>query len=336
MGMSMMSRGPALLLVAACLLAPPFATAHAQAPPVTVTVPKAINLGSTSFFDGYGRQDQGWSLLQYGRFEDLTRITDSNGNNNPLFKGTHINVLVSQTQIAYTFPFDPFGLGGHVGFNALQALTDFTATDFASNSPVKLTNNRAGIGDLNWGPFYQSKVYLQNGLPVFVWRAQFGVYSPTGSLNTAKNINQGNGYWAIDPYIAFTYQPIPQVEISSRINYQYNFETSTIQSPPPIPHLVYRNGQAGSMIYGNLAASYALFPNKFFLGVNSYFVEQLTNDITNGTSIANSREVEFSIGPGLRYVFDEANNLNLNLYFNVVSQNATTGTQFNFQYIHRF
>ncbi len=39
----------------------------AQALPVTVSAPKGINLGSTSFFDGMGRTTEGWTVLQYGR-----------------------------------------------------------------------------------------------------------------------------------------------------------------------------------------------------------------------------------------------------------------------------
>lgn len=309
---------------------------NAQSLPAVVVVPKAINLGSTSFFDGIGRQEPGFTLLEYDRMEDLNRITTYNGSNNPLFTGPKVHAYVLQIQPAYIFPWDPLGLGGHLGFNALQAFTGFSS-GFNSTSPVKLTNNGFGLGDLTWGPIYQSKIYKDDtDRPVFAWRVQLGVYSPTGSVNTSRNINQGNGFWAFNPYFSFTYLPAPNIEISSRINYQYNFATSVIQAPPPIPGVTYYNGQAGSMIYGNLAASYAIVPDKLYFGVNSFGVAQLTNDRTNGIQVANSREYEFSIGPGGRVVFTPFDAVNFNVYFPVVADNSTSGTVFNFQYVHRF
>jgi hypothetical protein len=311
------------------------ATPHAQAQsvPNTVSPPKGINLGSTSFFDGFGRTTEGWTWLQYGRYEDLTRITDSQGNNNPLFKGTDIQAFVSQTQISYTSNWHPFG-GDGVGVSALLPFADFTS-HFDADSPVKLSNNGFGVGDLNIGPFYQSKYILDDGRPMFAWRTQLSVIAPTGSVNVNRSINQGSGAWAINPFVAITWVPLPQLEFSTRINYQYNFQTSTIQSPPPIPGLVYSNGQAGQIVFGNFDASYAVLPNAF-VGINGYALGQLTPDLTNGQTVSHSRETEVSIGPGGRYVFNEANALNFNVYLPVVSRNATSGAQFNTQFIHRF
>ena len=280
------------------------AVPHAQAAsvPETVSPPKAINLGSTSFFDGFGRTTEGWTWLQYGRYEDLTRITDYQGNNNPLFKGTDIQAFVTQTQISYTSNWHPFG-GDGAGVSALLPFAAFTS-HFDANSPVKLSNNDFGVGDLNIGPFYQSKYILDDGRPMFAWRTQLSVIAPTGSVNVNRNINQGSGAWAINPYVAITWVPLPQLEFSTRINYQYNFQTSTIQSPPPIPGLVYSNGQAGQIVFGNFDASYAVLPNAF-VGINGYALGQLTPDLTNGQTVSHSRETEVSIGPGGRYVFNE-------------------------------
>jgi hypothetical protein len=320
-------------LAGAALLASLARPAPAQPVPNTVSPPKGINLGSTSFFDGFGRTTEGWTWLQYGRYEDLTRITDYQGNSNPLFRGTHIQVFVAQTQISYTSAWHPFG-GDGFGVSALLPFADFTS-HFDQNSPVKLANNGFGVGDLNIGPFYQSRYIMDGDRPVFAWRTQFSVIAPTGSTNDSKSINQGSGFWAFNPYVAMTWVPVPTIEFSTRLNYQYNFQTSQLQAPPPIPHLVYRNGQAGQIVYGNFDASYAVLENAY-LGLNGYALGQLTPDQTNGRTVAHSRETEVSIGPGGRYVFDPSNALNVNLYLPVVSQNATSGTQFNFQFIHRF
>jgi hypothetical protein len=313
----------------AALTAPP---AQAGALPDIVSAPKSINLGSTSFYDGFGRAQQGWTWLQYGRFEDLTRITDAQGATSPLFKGTDIEVFVAQTQIVYTSPWHPFG--GGAGVSALLPIADFHA-GFAEDSPVTLRSDGFDIGDLNFGPFYQSRHYLSGRRPVFAWRFQFSVVAPTGGFNTRRDINQGAGFWAINPYLAFTWVPLRRVEFSGRVNGQYNFAASRIADPPPIPGLIYRSGQAGPMIFGNFAASYAVLPHAE-LGVNGYALNQLSADKTNGIPVPKSRETEISIGPGGRFVFNASNALNLNLYLPVMSRNATSGTQLNAQFVHRF
>jgi hypothetical protein len=325
-------RSAAAWLAAALFTAAALPTPVA-AMPDTVTPPKGINLGSTSFFDGFGRTTEGWTLLQYGRYEDLTHITDYQGNDSKLFKGTSIQVFVSQTQISYTSPWHPFG-GDGVGISALLPFADF-ATHFDQDSPVKLNNNGFGVGDLNIGPFYQSRYVMRDRRPVFAWRAQLSVIAPTGSVNEQRAINQGSGMWSVNPYVAMTWVPLPYLELSTRLNYQYNAQTTVIQSPPPIPGMVYRNGQAGQIVYANFDASYAVTPTAY-VGINGYALGQLTSDMTNGQTVAHSHETEVSIGPGGRYVFNEANALNLNFYLPVVSRNATSGTQVNFQYVHRF
>ena len=322
------------------LLAVAFGVAVLAAPPVQagalpdiVSAPKAINLGSTSFYDGFGRTEEGWTWLQYGRLENLTRITDAQGNTSPLFQGTAIDVFVAQTQIAYASPWHPFG-GDGTGVSALLPVADFHA-GFAEDSPVKLRSNGLDIGDLNFGPFYQSKHFLHGGRPVFAWRFQFSVVAPTGGFNTRRNINQGAGFWAVNPYVAFTWVPVRRVEFSGRINYQYNLPTSRIANPPPVPGLIYRSGQAGQMIFGNFAASYKMLPNAE-LGVNGYALSQLRANRTNGIPVPKSRETEISVGPGARFVFNASNTLNVNLYLPVMSRNATSGTQLNAQFVHRF
>jgi hypothetical protein len=287
------------------------AQTQAAAPPTTVAPPKSINLGSTSFFDAFGRTVEGFTWLQYGRFEDLTHITDYKGNDSTSFKNPRISVFVSQTQISYTSPWHPFG-GDGVGVAALASISDFSS-HFDATSPVKLTNHPFGFGDLNIGPFYQSRFFMDNGRPFLAFRTQFSVIAPTGDVDTTKNINQGTGFWGVNPYLSVTYVPVPKIEFSTRINYQYNFQTSTLENPPPIPHLVYHNGQAGDIMFGNLDASYAITDNAF-LGINGFALAQLSPNRTNGQNVPHSLETLVYLGPGGRYVFNPDNALNVNLY----------------------
>jgi hypothetical protein len=301
--------------------------------PDTVAVPKALNLGSTSYFDGFGNTTGGWTLLQYGRYENIDQITDAQGKTSPYFKGSSIQVFAELTQICYSSPWHPFG-GDAVGFSALLPLISLDA-HFAGDSPVKLPSNGIGIGDLVWGPSYQSRTYMEDGRPIFSWRTQLLFMSPTGAFNKNDNVNQGVDYWGINPYVAFTFLPTSKFEFTSRLNYQYNLQTAHIPNPPPIPGLIYLNGQAGQMAYGNVDVSYAVTP-KLRFGMNGYFLDQLTPDRTNGEIVAHSLESEIYLGPGGRYVFNKANALNVNVYLPIQSRNGSPGPQINFQYMHRF
>jgi hypothetical protein len=323
---------PRGLLLATILSWAPLATATAEMPD-TISPPKGGNYGSTSFFDGFGRTTEGFTLLQYGRYESLNEINDSQGNPSPLFDGTHISVYVSLTQLSYASDWHPFG-GDAVGFSAALPLID-AQSSFAATSPVKLSTNGFGVGDLVWGPIYQSKMYMRDGAAYFGWRAQLIISSPTGGVNEAHGINQGSGYWAVNPYVTFTFLPVPKLEISNRINYQYNLQGSQFSSPPPIPGLKYVNGQAGQIVYDNFDASYAI-ARAYFLGVNGFFVHQLNLDKTNGQAVADSLVKSLYLGPGGRIVFPNKDSLNLNVYLKLISENDTSGVKLSFQYVHRF
>jgi hypothetical protein len=80
--------------------------------------------------------------------------------------------------------------------------------------------------------------------PFFAWRTQFLVQIPSGSFNPARSSNIGSGYGAVVPYLAATLLPLSGLEMSTRVHYHYNLATTRIANPPPIPHLVYRNGKA--------------------------------------------------------------------------------------------
>jgi hypothetical protein len=305
----------------------------AKAAPNTISPPKGLNLGSTSFFDGFGRQSEGWTLIEYDRYEALDTINGPTGAPNPNFKGEKIDVAVALTQMVYTSAWQPFG--GHVSFSAALPVVDYLQSSFAGDSPVKLANNGTGIGDLVWGPIYQSKIYMKSGRPQFVWRAQMIVSSPTGALDRTNSLNQGVGYWAVNPYVTFSYFPAAKVEVSNRLNYQYNLEGSRFSNPPPIPGLVYRNGQAGQLLYDNFAASYAI-SSTVNLGVAGYALDQLTPNRTNGLVVPRSRENDLYVGPGAHLKFGKASSINLNAYFKAISNNDVSGPQFNMQFIHPF
>jgi hypothetical protein len=348
---------PLLAALVALAVAEPIA-AHAQAAlPDVVKPPPSINLGSTSFYDGFGRVKPGVTVLEYLRWSHSTDINDAYGNENPNFLSPRIDSLPLLTQVIVASKWRPFG--GAAGFSVLVPLVD-VRTSFAESSPKRLLVNQFGLGDIIAGPTYQSKYFFHKPVspvpgrrsvkgkppgtptklqtepgPFFAYRAQFLVQIPSGEFHPKVNINPGSGYWAVVPYLAATYIPRRGFELSTRLHYQYNLPTTKLANPPPIPHLIYKNGQAGQLVYGNFTGSYR-FTRRLYLGANSYGVYQLSPDKTNGVNVGKARETQFYLGPGGGYDFSKSDTLNVNLYLKIEAHNATSGPSLQLLYIHRF
>jgi hypothetical protein len=333
-----------LCLLAEVLLTP--SLANAQTLPDVVKPPGGINLGSTSFYDGFGRLKPGVTVLEYFRWTHANQFNDANGNENPRFIAPRLNVFPDIVQIAATTKWRP--LGGATALSIYFPFVQINAS-FAPNSPVKLTSYGFGMGDITAGPIFQARPLLRSmrsanvpGQPLasetrpwFVYRLQLLFQFPVGGFDTHKNLNPGTGYSAVIPYVAATYLPTRRWEMSTRLHYQYNFQTDKIAGPPAVPGLVYKNGQAGQIVYGNFTTSYKL-TRRLYLGANSYEVYQLNPDKTNGKSVDHGRETQAYLGPGGGFDFNESNLLHVNLYLKVEAHNTTSGPSLQIQYIHRF
>jgi hypothetical protein len=305
-------------------------TAKAAAPDL-IKQPSALNLGGTSFYDGFGRLDEGFSFLQYVHLSDLDHATTVTGATNPAFNHPDIQSQATLEQLAFTTPWRPFG--GAVAFSAAIPVINFDS-HFRTPGTV-LRDNGFGYGDTTFGPMFQSAPVMYKGRPVFSWRVQMQIIAPVGEINKTKNINQSSGFWVINPYYAFTVLPTKKWEVSARLHYVYNLETDRFAATPPIPGLVYKNGQAGQSVFANYDSSYAV-TDHFFVGVNGFYLQSLDDDKLNGLNVNGSRQKFLYFGPGARVKIGEADAVNLNLYFPVIAQNVTAGTQFNLQYVHRF
>jgi len=348
---------PTFFCVLTLALGVPHPGGAQQGLPDVVKPPPSINLGSTSFYDGFGRLKPGFTLLEYLRVSHSTDINDAYGNENPNFLSPRIDSLPLLTQVIVTSKWRPFG--GAAGFSVLLPLVD-VRDSFAENSPKRLLVNQFGLGDIVAGPTYQSRFFFHKPAavpaarwavkgkppapptkpvaeppPYFAYRVQLLTQIPTGEFHPSVNINPGSGYWAVVPYLAATYLPRRKVEMSTRLHYQYNLPTTKIANPPPIPHLVYHNGQAGQLVYANFAGSYRL-TRRLYFGANSYGLYQLSPDKTNGVNVGKARETQFYLGPGGGYDFSKADTLNVNLYLKLEAHNVASGPALQLLYIHRF
>jgi hypothetical protein len=299
--------------------------------PDVVKLPAGINLGSSSFYDGFGSTDPGWTSLNYLRWNALTSIKDGNGHNSPLFVDPRINVVSTLFHAVYVPPIQlP---NGAVAFEALLPIVNFHSR-FNPTGAV-LHDDGLGVADMTFGAAYQSKPISLGNQSVLSWRVDLDFTAPTGRFDGNKDLNQGSDFWSLEPYLAMTLLPVPKWEVSARFNYIYNFSTSHGSDPPQIPGFAFHDGQAGQAGWINFASSYEVGEG-VRPGLNGFWLKQLTNDRTNGISLPGTRVEELYLGPGLDWVIDKKNAANFNVYLPVFATNTPAGAQFSIQFIHQF
>lgn len=269
---------------------------HAMGQTPAVSQPGGLNLGNTSFYDGFSGPP-GLAWLSTVRYSTTNKITDSKGNASPVFSDPKINSTVFVNQINYAFP---TSIGGWRP--AVMALLPVVALDSSFGPGPSLKDGGTGAGDITLEASLQSEPVMGERGPVFVQRVAAGFILPTGRYDQNTDINQGSGYASFNPYWAASYFPAPKWEMSWRLHYLYNFKNNKPASSNKAPF----NGQpvtttqAGDAAWVNFATSYSVTPD-VSIGINGYFFQQLSDNRANGTRLADSRERVFGIGPGLMW-----------------------------------
>jgi len=340
----------ASLTLATCLVLGAASTASAAN-----LQPAGINLGGTSFFDGFGRNEGGFTYLTYFQYAMLRSINGTliaggdGGEPLPVFADPQIDVFVWLNQLAYTVPEGLFGDSAHFGFNFVLPIVAFD-TSFGAPRPgalATLTDNGIGLGDLTFGPFLQFRPVMVDGMPVFSHRFEFDVIAPIGAYDPTVDINQSANFVSIVPNWAATVVPLPHLEISARLHYLYNFQNHrpafgrfySLQNPPAID-----GAQAGQAGWVNFAASYEIV-DTFHIGPNGYYFHQFNLDkweLLDGTSEPGLRFHDtgkrrlFAIGPGVLWRAAEHDKLFANVYFQLLSENGPEGNVVNLRWVHGF
>jgi hypothetical protein len=296
--------------------------------PDLVVPPSGLNLGNTSFGDGFSTLKPGVTLLQYVRYSDITKITDANGNDSASFRNPRISVVTSVTQLSVATPFAIDG--NRIGFDVLVPITSINGR--FDPGGMQLRDNGTAIGDVTVGPFIQFKPILKHGRPVASFRVAVNALVPTGGFDRTRDLNQGSGYWSINPYVAWTILPTKDWEISGRTQYLYNFKTTRIANPPTIPGFTFRDGQAGQLLYSNFTVARTV-SRGISLGAGGFAVQQLDNDRINGIRLPDTKRSALYFGPGIHIDRLPRWQINANLYLPVTTRNYSTGTQFNLQVI---
>lgn len=347
--------------------------------------PAGINLGATSFLDGFGRNEGGFTYLVYAQYarsreiigDEGTTLTVCNAPGGchpggvsaiPVFKDPKIDVYLVVNQLAYTLPMSLFDDSAHLGINFILPFVVFdtsfgslTAADVGKNLATPASDNGAGFGDLTFGPFLQWKPLMAGGRPIFSNRVEFDLIAPVGKYDKAKDINQGANFWSINPYWAVTVLPVPNLELSARFNYLYNFANDApalgrlwgLQVPPQnAAGSDLASAQAGQAGWVNFTLSYELLhlfgaqSPHVYLGINGYYFQQFNLDkweYRDGSSVSgkniynddgNARVL--GIGPGTLVELGKHDRLYANVYFQTLVRNRAEATVLNLHWTHGF
>lgn len=293
-------RRGAMAALAANLALGTMGAGHAQTlgRPPTVAEPGGINLGGTTFVDGFSRMSPGWTYLGYLRYAHGSDIKDGGGNNVAAFNDPAIEAVTLVNHFSYTSPVEICGaiLGVNIVLPIVSVHTSFGQPGAA------LQGGGTALGDVTIGPSLQFKPVMGDRGPLFVQRVEFSVIAPTGKYDQGRDINQGSGVYSLNPYWAATWFPAAGWEASWRLNYLYNFRNDKPASSSPLAFqgAPVRDTQAGRAAWVNFTTSYEIAP-RIRAGLNGYYFKQLSDNEINRVRIDNSREQVLGVGPGMMF-----------------------------------
>lgn len=150
-----------------------------------------------------------------------------------------------------------------------------------------------GLGDILISPFILS--WPGHSLSHHAYLSRFAVLAtlPTGQYSASRSVNIGSNEYGVTAYYAFTIFLQPKWETSWRLHYLYNADDND-----PFASLRSSSAQRGQAFHLNYATSYEL-SSHLRLGINGYFLQQLTEHRLNRNAIAHSKERVVAVGPAL-------------------------------------
>ncbi len=168
--------------------------------------------------------------------------------------------------------------------------------------------------------------------PILLNRIEFQTTFPTGRYDHNKEINPGSNCFTFNPYLSSTLFITPRWTVSTRFHYLWSSENDD----PNRGFAPARTMQAGQAIHLNYASEYEVIPKMLRLGLNGYYLKQITDTQADGHNVADRRAQVFAIGPGALFSFSQNNHLFFNAFFEMEAENRTQGNRFNIRWVHHF
>jgi anthranilate 1,2-dioxygenase (deaminating, decarboxylating) large subunit len=273
----------------------------------------SVNLGFTSFLDGGPPAGPGFYYTEYLQWYYTQRFPGS-----PVALD-RLNAWISLSQLIYQSN-QKVLWGGKWGVDVIQPFVAFGLKPSYSTE--------SGPGDLLVGPFVQWDPIMGKDGPVFMHRLEFQMIAPTGRYKADAALNAGSNFFSIDPYWAATWFILPQWTMSWRVHYLWNDENDN-------PAFGFNTEQAGQAIHLNFATDYELVPKRLRLGLNGYFLEQITDSKVDGSNVSGHEQV-VGLGPGLVWHISQNDHLFFNAFCEFAAHNRPEGQRYNLRWVHHF
>lgn len=291
----------------------------------------SVNLGFTSFVDGIPPAGPGHYFTQYVQFWTSKRFVGSKNNSAlPNSADEELKAYIGLTQYVYQSD-QPVLFGGKWGIDVIIPLV-YLDMEYDVSHPAFPQDNSGGVGDILIGPLLQWDPIMGEKGPIFVHRIELQMIFPTGKYDDDRELNPGSNFFSFNPYWSGTLFLGPKWTVTTRIHYLWNDKNND-------PNRGFGGAddtQAGQAIHANFAASYDLLPKQLRVGINGYYLKQITDTKMNGHDVSGRREQVLGIGPGLLYSFSRDNHLFFNTYFETATKHRPEGTRINLRWVYHF